>query len=214
MRITTKGQVTIPKDVRDQAEIDQQTELDISYRDGVIVIRKVGSDEEAFRRKRQREFDDWLARVRGTADSGMTAEQFWKRRAGRSMTSTLVNSNVLIDVFEKIRYGSTGRSAGCATRLEGSLVINVVIASEVARSFRTEAGFERALPPSFFQREDVPWRAAYLSSVAHAGYRSRRGAKERVLPDFLIGSHALAAGYRILTRDAARYQSLSNTQYH
>lgn len=81
MRITSKGQVTIPKEVRDKAGIDRLSELDISYRDGVILIRKIRSDE-VIRRKREREFEDWLERVRGTADSGMTADEILEETRG------------------------------------------------------------------------------------------------------------------------------------
>jgi AbrB family looped-hinge helix DNA binding protein len=35
-------------------------------------------------------------------------------------------------------------------------------------------------------------------------YRRRGGTKQLPLPDFLIGAHAAIAGYRLLTRDAAR----------
>lgn len=81
MRITTKGQVTIPKPVRDAAGITTATELDMSFRDGVIVIEKMNG-QEAIARRRQREFDDWLARVKGTGDSGLSADDIMDMTRG------------------------------------------------------------------------------------------------------------------------------------
>ena len=40
MRITSKGQVTIPADVREQAGLLPNTEVEISVRRGVVVLRK------------------------------------------------------------------------------------------------------------------------------------------------------------------------------
>lgn len=81
MRITSKGQVTIPKDVRDKAGIDQKTELDVSYRDGVIVIRKAGATDAA-RLKKSREFGDWLDKVKGSADTGLSADDILNETRG------------------------------------------------------------------------------------------------------------------------------------
>jgi AbrB family looped-hinge helix DNA binding protein len=81
MRITTKGQVTIPKPVRDAAGITTATELDVSLRDGIIVIEKVNGQEAVVRRRR-REFDSWLARVKGTGDSGLSADEIMEMTRG------------------------------------------------------------------------------------------------------------------------------------
>jgi predicted nucleic acid-binding protein len=56
-------------------------------------------------------------------------------------------------------------------------------------------------------RDDIPYEAAYLAGRAHISYRARGGSRDRTLPDFLIGAHAAVKGYRLLTRDQARYRS-------
>jgi AbrB family looped-hinge helix DNA binding protein len=55
MRVTTKGQVTIPQAIREKAGILPNSEVEFEYRDnGEVVIRRVGSGEsevgEALRR--------------------------------------------------------------------------------------------------------------------------------------------------------------------
>jgi AbrB family looped-hinge helix DNA binding protein len=81
VRITSKGQVTIPKPVREQAGITRFTELDVRYDDGKVVIEKVELDE-AEKRRRLREFEEWLQRVKGTGDSGLTADEIMDMTRG------------------------------------------------------------------------------------------------------------------------------------
>jgi hypothetical protein len=47
----------------------------------------------------------------------------------------------------------------------------------------------------------------FLAGKAFLQYRKRGGARLLPLPDFYIGAHAAVRGYRLLTRDAARYRS-------
>jgi predicted nucleic acid-binding protein len=42
---------------------------------------------------------------------------------------------------------------------------------------------------------------------ADAGDQRQGGTKRSPLPDFVIGAHAAVSGYRLVTRDAARYRS-------
>jgi predicted nucleic acid-binding protein len=122
--------------------------------------------------------------------------------------STLVDSNVLIDVL-----GPSGTmtewssSALTACNGDGPLVINAVVWSELAPLALTEPSLESASAMLGFDRESLPWSAAFLAGRAHSQYRRQGGTRERTLPDFLIGAHAAVAGYRLLTRDPARYRS-------
>ena len=49
--------------------------------------------------------------------------------------------------------------------------------------------------------------AAFLAGKCFLAYRRRGGARTSTLPDFYIGAHAALAGYRLLTRNAARYRT-------
>ena len=58
-----------------------------------------------------------------------------------------------------------------------------------------------------FDREPIPYEAAFLAGKAFFAYRRRGGTKNLALPDFFIGAHAAVAGYSLMTRDAVRYRT-------
>lgn len=75
MRVTTKGQVTIPQRVRARLGITAGTEVDFVERsDGVVELVAVSGDA-AREKVLRRSMDDWLKRVRGTGDSGLSTDQ-------------------------------------------------------------------------------------------------------------------------------------------
>ena len=81
MRVTEKGQVTIPKHIRDKAGIRPGTDVDFRLEDGKVVVFK-RPVEESVRRKRAREIRDYLERVRGTGNSGLTADEIMNMTRG------------------------------------------------------------------------------------------------------------------------------------
>jgi hypothetical protein len=89
----------------------------------------------------------------------------------------------------------------------GSLVVNPIIYAEIAGGFDAIEDLDGALPAEVFRREALPYHAAFLASRADRAYRRNSGAKPSPLPDFYIGAHAAAFGYRLLTRGAARYRT-------
>jgi predicted nucleic acid-binding protein len=124
------------------------------------------------------------------------------------VTATLVDSNVLIDVLEKDQEWSGQSTAALeAVGSEGPVVINQVIYAEVSVRYEDTDELDLDLPLDYFQREPLPWPAAFLAGKAFQIYKSRGGTRRSPLPDFFIGGHAAVAGLRLLTRDVARYRS-------
>lgn len=123
--------------------------------------------------------------------------------------STLVDTNVLIDVLQGEAVATRPWSLAAlreSLRL-GPIVLSAVAWAELSASRLPErvlAGAFSWLEP---KREAFPFAAAYTAGQAHRLYRERGGKRERTLPDFLIGAHALVAGHRLLTRDAGRYRA-------
>ncbi|EKF58708.1 MAG: AbrB/MazE/SpoVT family DNA-binding domain-containing protein [Agrobacterium albertimagni] len=77
MRVTEKGQVTIPKEIRDRLDIKPGSDVDFVVADTGVMLVKTGDATDAFK-----DFDAWARSVQGTFDTnGMTADEYvdWLR---------------------------------------------------------------------------------------------------------------------------------------
>lgn len=124
------------------------------------------------------------------------------------MTPVLVDSNVILDVVTMDPAWRPWSEAALERAAdEAVLVINPIVYAEVSVGFAEIERLEAALPTDLFCRESLPYEAAFLAGKAFLAYRRGGGARRSPLPDFYIGAHAAVAGYRLLTRDTARYRS-------
>ena len=78
MRVTEKGQVTIPKHIRDRLGIEPGSEVEFVERDSIVLLekRKNTPGREA------QSFKEWAASVAGTFDTmGMDGKEYvdWLR---------------------------------------------------------------------------------------------------------------------------------------
>jgi predicted nucleic acid-binding protein len=120
----------------------------------------------------------------------------------------LVDSNVLLDVMtEDLRWFAWSAEATMQAANSFRLVINPVIYAEVSIRYSRIEDVDAALSRTMFDREAIPYEAAFLAGKCFLAYRRHGGTKRSPLPDFFIGAHAAVAGYRLLTRDAARYST-------
>jgi predicted nucleic acid-binding protein len=117
---------------------------------------------------------------------------------------TLVDSSVLLDVFtEDPRWLAWSQAELTRAAQAGSLVLNAVVLAEIAPRFSAIEALREALP-AMAVVEEIPLAATFLAGHAHAAHRRAGGAREAVLPDFLIGAHAAVTGRPLLTRDPRR----------
>jgi predicted nucleic acid-binding protein len=122
--------------------------------------------------------------------------------------TTLVDTNVLIDIAVRDpAWLKWSRSHLEAARKDGIVVINQVIYSEFSMRYTTLDEVDAVLPENEFLREGLPWEAAFAASKAFAHYRRKGGLREKALPDFWIGAHAVVRGYTVLTRDPTGYRT-------
>jgi hypothetical protein len=124
------------------------------------------------------------------------------------MGRVLVDSNVLLDIFTEDPSWHDWSSDTLAELAETSvLVVNPIIYAEVSTRFDRIEDLEQALPSDRFEREPLPWEAAFLAGKSFLAYRRRGGERRSPLPDFYIGAHAAVKGMTLLTRDVARYRT-------
>jgi AbrB family looped-hinge helix DNA binding protein len=67
MRITSKGQVTIPVEVREKTGLLPNTEVEVAVRGNVVVVRKAGKTPRRGRRL--------IALLRGKGSKRLTTDQ-------------------------------------------------------------------------------------------------------------------------------------------
>lgn len=124
------------------------------------------------------------------------------------MSATLVDSNVILDVVTEDAEWFDWSAFALARQADaGPLVVNPIIYAEASARFERIEDLENALPPDYFQRQPLPWEAAFLAGRSFVAYRRRGGQRRSPLPDFYIGAHALVGGMTLLTRDPGRYRS-------
>jgi predicted nucleic acid-binding protein len=123
------------------------------------------------------------------------------------MTSVLVDTNILVDVFHGGAASAWSKEALVQLGSTGTLAVNQIIWSEISAGFSNEAELGEALAGLPLDRLSISYEAAFLAGQAHIVYRARGGGRDRTLPDFLIGAHATADGLTLLTRDAGRYRT-------
>lgn len=118
----------------------------------------------------------------------------------------LVDLNVILDVAtEDPRWNIWSRQQLQEALDAGPVLINVIVYGEIAFACERIEVVDEILPAHLYDYRAIPREAAFLAACAHADYRDRGGQLQRILPDFLIGAHALVERIPLLTRDARRY---------
>jgi antitoxin PrlF len=74
LRITSKGQVTIPQDIRERFGLLPHTEVEFVTEGNVVVLRKAETGNSKAR--------EWIRAYRGSADAGMTTDEIMRLTRG------------------------------------------------------------------------------------------------------------------------------------
>jgi predicted nucleic acid-binding protein len=121
--------------------------------------------------------------------------------------AALVDSNVLIDIaYRDPVWLQWSRQQIIAAIADEPLIINQIIFAEFSYRYRHFDEADALLPHAEFRRESLPFIASFAAAKAFEAYRKAGGTREKPLPDFFIGAHAMVCGYQIITRDPSGYQ--------
>ena len=123
------------------------------------------------------------------------------------MTGVLVDSCVLLDLITADPLWEAWSAEQLSRAFaSGPVWINPLIYAEVAVAYDCIEDVDAVLPRHLYDYRPLPREAAFLAAKAHADYRGRGGSRVTILPDFLIGAHAVIEQVPLLTRDVRRYR--------
>jgi predicted nucleic acid-binding protein len=115
---------------------------------------------------------------------------------------TAVDTSVLIDIFgADARFGKLSANALRSCLNQGTVVANEVVWSETRSAFGGDAEFAQAMQALGIVFAATSQASANLAGRSWQRYRAAGGTRQRVIADFLIGSHAKLQCDRLLTRD-------------
>ena len=119
----------------------------------------------------------------------------------------LVDSNVVIDLIEPRSAWHEWSSAQVSDRIDRGLFINTIVVAEIGGRFGALEELADALAQISMPVIDLSVRACWLAGRAYLQWVRNGGRRGAILPDLLIGAHAVAESAAVLTRDPRRFRT-------
>ena len=115
---------------------------------------------------------------------------------------TSVDSNVLFDLFRTDSpHHSQSREWLRGAYDRGAVIVCDLVYAELVPAFPDRSSLDVALREIGAALSPIDSSIAYEAGLRWKRYRAAGGPRERIITDFLIGSHAAAAADTFLTRD-------------
>lgn len=120
----------------------------------------------------------------------------------------LVDSAVLIDIINDDETWFDWSAQKLSHYMfSHDLVINPIIYGEISYNFHSIQELENSLLPITLHKEHLPRESSEYLANAIFSYKKNGGTKKILMPDLLIGAHALCHNMQIMTRDIKRYRT-------
>lgn len=121
---------------------------------------------------------------------------------------TALDTNVLLDLFlAGAEHHNQSQDAIRAAFAQGEIIVCDIVYAELVPHFGERRLLDGALYELNAQLSPIDTDIAWEAGLRWTQYRRAGGPRTRILADFLIGAHALAAADVFLTRDRGFYDT-------
>ncbi len=114
---------------------------------------------------------------------------------------TAIDTSVLIAIAKGERNAAAWVDLLASCRTDGDLLICDVVAAELAALLGDATLFQRVVSDLGVSYSPVSIESARLAGRIFRMYRNHGGPREHLVPDFLIGAHAIEQANRIAAID-------------
>jgi predicted nucleic acid-binding protein len=118
-----------------------------------------------------------------------------------------IDSSVIVDLLAGEDAAATGAEASLRRALSiGPVVVCDVVLAEITTALRDGAEALGVLEEMGIAYLAVESKSAVRAGEMQRRYRQRGGRRERTVPDFIVGAHALLQCSALITRDASFFR--------
>jgi len=117
-----------------------------------------------------------------------------------------VDSSVLVELLSNAEHADAAESALREALAKGPVVACDVVVAEVCSSLRDGDQAMQALEEMGIAFSVVEQKSAVRAGEMQRRYRTRGGGRQRTVPDFIVGAHALLQCNALITRDAVFFR--------
>jgi predicted nucleic acid-binding protein len=117
-----------------------------------------------------------------------------------------VDSSVLIEILVGAAQAEAAEDALRAALSLGPVLVCDVVVAEICSSLRDGDQSMQTLEDMGICFSEVERKSAIRAGEMQRRYRARGGARQRTVPDFIVGAHALLQCSALITRDAGFFR--------
>ncbi len=117
-----------------------------------------------------------------------------------------IDSSVLVEILTGSAHAGAAEDALRGALTEGPVVVCDVVVAEICSSLRDGDQSMQVIEEMGIRYDQVERNAAIRAGEMQRRYRARGGARQRTVPDFLVGAHALLQCDALISRDAGFFR--------